>query len=246
MKKKKIALLVSCAFMSVAHAQDTKNGDSVIVPTQTQTVSYVGAVKHSGQVNKPVLVPVQTVQYQTSYCPAGYTNGGSNTYESQYRSIISYYENGSLVRTVYGDWYVLDQTCAKTETRTISCGSGYSGVIYQQRETLSTGEAQPWTTTGDSCVALPPPPAPAPAPVPSPTPTPAPSPSPSPSPTPTPTPAPSPAPVTCPAPYYSCTTFKIGFDRIWLNTYGPAPACVKTTTSMGVDAEGSGLCGQEI
>ena len=52
MKKKKIALLVSCAFMSAAQAQTTKNGDSVMEPTQTQTVSYVGAVKNVGQVNK--------------------------------------------------------------------------------------------------------------------------------------------------------------------------------------------------
>ena len=192
------------------------------------------------------------MQYQTAYCPAGYTNGGSNSYESQYRSNISYYQNGTLVRTVYGDWYALDQTCAKSETRTISCGAGYSGVIYQQRETLSTGEAQPWTTTGDSCMPLPPPPAPVPAPSPNPTPTPTPTPSPSPSPSPspapapTPTPAPAPAPVTCPAPYYSCTTFKIGFDRVWLNTYGPAPACAKTTTPMGVEAEGSGICDQYL
>lgn len=53
-------------------------------------------------------------------------------------------------------------------------------------------------------------------------------------------------PVTCPKDHYSCEYFKPGFQKVYSNKYGPAPACTLTKTLYYMDVDDNALCDNEI
>lgn len=158
------------------------------------------------------------IETQYSACPAGYKGSNGNEYPSAQRNVAKVFDGARLVKVIPGPWQEMDNDCAKTVSRNVSCPPSYIGSITQERTVASDGDASSWTTVNDSCVYVPPPPPPAPPPsdpVPSPSPIPSPSPSspiPSPSPSsPIPSPSPSsPAPVVCASPHTYCEGFGTG------------------------------------
>ena len=96
---------------------------------------------------------VPRVESQTLTCQSGY-NGAI----TQNRNITC----ANPYQEVIGSWYTISSTCTptctiQTQQQTLTCGQGYTGSITQQRSTsCPSGSWGAWTTTTDSCQAIPP------------------------------------------------------------------------------------------
>lgn len=156
MKTTKRTLIFTLLYLTLSScfAQTRYNGDSVIEKMPFNESKPM--VSSNGKIIKSNPYTYQYfVEKQFTNCPAGFTGQYGNQYASAERTVTITNDGPTVVSKAYGPWQATDEECAKTETQSLSCPAGYNGSITQTRLITTTGTAENWTTTSDTCAPIP-------------------------------------------------------------------------------------------
>lgn len=160
MKYKNIRLniLILALFLSNSVLAKT-SGDSVMMPRNTFSMAKIVSSSSTSKVENKYKY-IYEIEEKLTNCPSGFKGSKGSQYISAQRNITKVYSSNQLINSIEGAWQNTDEECAKTETQSLSCGSGYTGSIQQERTVSSNGSASVWNDVSNTCVAIPPPPPP--------------------------------------------------------------------------------------
>lgn len=153
---KLLFLLANIIIISNANAMNFKD-DSVMKPEGL--VNIYGVNSSLNNIKMPSISSSNIDEISWDKCPTGFSYEGSSVYPVQIRSITHYYINSEFVGSSNSNWSDLDNSCTKTEEKSIACPTGFSGEQFQRR-VVATKDGNKfdygsWNTYKNDCVIIP-------------------------------------------------------------------------------------------